>query len=101
MIHHPEATPPEVALRFPAHLHMNLLPRLQRQGIGSQLLGIWLRAVAMRGATAVHVGVNRSNERACQFWTGHGFADLQATSPGRTRWLGRRVGADAPASVPG
>ena len=44
-----------VAERYPAHLHMNLLPRLQRRGVGALLLGTWLAAARARGAHSLRV----------------------------------------------
>jgi GNAT superfamily N-acetyltransferase len=84
MIHHPAKTPPAVTGAYPAHLHMNLLPRTQRRGIGSKLLDNWLPKV---GAQAVHVGVNRANTGGARFWAARGFAALPV--PGRTLWMGR------------
>jgi GNAT superfamily N-acetyltransferase len=87
MIHHPAATPSEVSARYPAHLHMNLLPRTQRQGVGSTLLDVWLETV---GPRAVHVGVNRANAGGARFWAALGFEALPVA--GRTLWMGRGVG---------
>jgi ribosomal protein S18 acetylase RimI-like enzyme len=36
-------------------------------GVGSMLLKAWLELASKRGATAVHVGVNRANLRALRF----------------------------------
>ena len=88
MIHHPAKTPSAVALQYPAHLHMNLLPRMQRRGVGSALLDAWLDKV---GAQAVHVGVNRANAGGVRFWAARGFEELPA--PGRTLWMGRALRA--------
>ncbi len=55
MIHHPTRTPDVVVARYPAHLHMNLLPRLHRRGIGSRLLASWLDTDTARGARAFHI----------------------------------------------
>jgi GNAT superfamily N-acetyltransferase len=93
MIHHPEETPASVTATFPAHLHLNLLPRLQRRGIGSQLLQEWLKQAASCSVNAVHVGVNRANEGAIQFWKKQSFQvlafdELRTT---RTLWLGRKL----------
>jgi len=91
MIHYPERTPPAVANRYPAHLHLNLLPRLQRRGLGSKLLDTWLDAAQRRGARAFHVGVNRANTGAILFWRTQGFEPLTLDGPadGRTLWMGR------------
>ena len=88
MIHHPAKTPSAVTAQYPAHLHMNLLPRTQRRGVGSRLLGAWLDKV---DAPAVHVGVNRANTGGMQFWAARGFAALPV--PGRTLWMGRALRA--------
>ena len=92
MIHHPELTPPAIVRSYPAHLHLNLLPRLQRQGQGARLLQAWLELASAMGAQAVHVGVNRANLPALRFWTAHGFTPLTADGGAvRTAWLGRPV----------
>ncbi|MGE5150975.1 MAG: N-acetyltransferase family protein [Rhodospirillaceae bacterium] len=88
MIHHPAKTPPAVIGEYPAHLHMNLLPRTQRRGVGSKLLDIWLEKA---GASAVHVGVNRANAGGARFWAARGFGELPV--PGRTLWMGRALRA--------
>ena len=100
MIHHPNATPVAISSRYPAHLHMNLLPRLQRRGIGSLLLGTWLAAARTRGARSVHVGVNRMNTGALRFWEAQGFASLafESAAASRTCWRGRDV-VDQPDQV--
>ena len=91
MIHHPERGPPAVTNAYPAHLHMNLLPRAQGRGVGSMLLGEWLRRAAKCQAKAIHVGVNRANLRAIHFWDRHGFKELTRvdTTRNRTMWMGR------------
>jgi GNAT superfamily N-acetyltransferase len=86
MIHHPARTPAAVTAAYPAHLHLNLLPRLQRRGAGSRLMGEWL---ARASSPAVHVGVNRANKGAALFWAARGFAELDVPG-GRTLWMGRR-----------
>lgn len=98
MIHHPVKTPAIVTDRFPAHLHMNLLPRVQRRGVGSTLLATWLERV---GAGDLHVGVNRANIGGVRFWAARGFEDLPV--PGRTLWMGRarRAAAKKPLSHAG
>jgi GNAT superfamily N-acetyltransferase len=83
-IHRPSRTPDEIARRYPAHLHLNLLPRLQGCGLGTTLLQRWTEA---SHATAIHVAVNRFNTGGLAFWKKRGFTDL--ASEGRTVWLGR------------
>lgn len=76
MIHHPRAAPPDVVDRHPAHLHMNLAPRLQGQGVGRRLLEDWLAAAGEQGARAVHLGSNLDDHRAAVFWARSGFTRL-------------------------
>jgi GNAT superfamily N-acetyltransferase len=91
MIHHPSKAPPDVVTRYPGHLHMNLLPQLQRRGVGSALFTTWLDAARHRGAGALHVGVNRANTGAVPFWRKLGFVplDLPGLPQERTLWMGR------------
>ena len=90
-IHHPERAPRDVVNAYPAHLHLNLLPSVQGQGVGSMLLRAWLGLASTRGATAVHAGVNRANLRALRFWRQNGFKDLKPEGrvESRTVWMGR------------
>lgn len=92
MILTPERTPAEIAQLYPGHLHMNILPRLQNQGVGSMLLEKWLEVARRRGVRAVHIGVNRLNARGIRFWRGRGFHEISiAQSESRTLWLGRHL----------
>ena len=50
LIHHPARMPRRIVEDYPAHLHINLLPRLQGQGIG-RLLIARCDAVAVRKLT--------------------------------------------------
>jgi GNAT superfamily N-acetyltransferase len=91
MIHRPVRTPTHVVTKCPAHLHLNLLPRLHGRGVGRQLFHQWLAIAGKRRATAVHVGINRGNRGAISFWERMGFMDLplDGSPEGRTVWKGR------------
>lgn len=91
MIHRPPRTPASITGQFPAHLHVNLLPRMRGRGFGRQLVGRWAAALGEAGARATHVGVNRANSGALRFWERLGFRDLprDGLSEGRTIWMGR------------
>jgi GNAT superfamily N-acetyltransferase len=49
MIHNPEHAPIQVVREFPAHLHLNLAPRLQGRGVGTRLFHAWLRLAEKQG----------------------------------------------------
>lgn len=94
-IHHPEGVIPDaVVAGHPGHLHMNLLPRLQRRGIGTRLLEAWYPRAREAGATRVHVAVNPGNEGGLAFWRHSGFESIRlpkGEDTGRAVWLGRAV----------
>jgi ribosomal protein S18 acetylase RimI-like enzyme len=92
MIHHPEHAPADVVRDYPAHVHLNLLPRLQHRGVGVRLLAVWLELASARDAKGIHVGVNHANAAALIFWKRQGFLPLAtASETSRTIWMGRRI----------
>jgi len=90
MIHVPEIVPAQITKVYPAHVHLNLLPVVQGQQLGGQLLKRWTRKAVQSGATAVHIGANAKNERALHFWRNQGFKDIVLPNS-RTVWMGRRL----------
>jgi ribosomal protein S18 acetylase RimI-like enzyme len=80
LIHTPPTASPDVVERYPAHLHIDLLPRLQGRGDGRRLLTTLLDALAAAGAPGIHLGVSRANPRAIGFYQHMGFAEVQAYS---------------------
>jgi ribosomal protein S18 acetylase RimI-like enzyme len=79
IIHHPWPTPDELTRRYPSHLHINLLPRLQASGYGSQLTTTLITALRGQGSWGVHLYVLRTNQRAAGFYRHFGFTELAAT----------------------
>lgn len=103
LIHHPRRAPEGIVRSHPAHLHMNLLPRLQGRGLGTSLLDRWISDAREQGAQAVHIGVSASNRRGLRFWESRGFAPLSRTSdPGSsgTVWCGRKLVSRSRDSIP-
>jgi len=80
-IHHPSRTPSEIAEPYPAHLHINLLPRLRGRGVGRRLMERWLAAVRDMGARGAHLAVGGGNGRAIRFYRACGFHELEPSSP--------------------
>ncbi|EYB67770.1 acetyltransferase [Deinococcus phoenicis] len=79
LIHTPRTTPAEITARFPSHLHIDLLPRVQGGGQGRRLMTTLLQALRERGSTGVHLGVGGRNTRAIAFYRHLGFQTLQET----------------------
>lgn len=73
LIHRPQRTPPRIAEPYPAHLHIDLLPRLQGKGLGKRMIDTW------RGAAGrpTHLGVGTRNERAVRFYRAYGFGEIE------------------------
>jgi GNAT superfamily N-acetyltransferase len=80
MIHHPWRIPDELAARYPSHLHIDLLPRLQAGGYGRQLTNTLTTALRGQGSRGVHLHVPRGNQRAAGFYRHLGFTELSATA---------------------
>lgn len=77
LIHNPPLASPDVVERYPAHLHIDLLPRLQGQGEGRRLLTALLDGLAAAGAPGVHLGVATANQRAIGFYRRMGFTEVE------------------------
>ena len=73
LIHGPRETSEDVVERYPAHLHIDLLPRLQGRGFGRHLLETLFDALRTGGVPAVHLGVGLANQRAIGFYERIGF----------------------------
>jgi ribosomal protein S18 acetylase RimI-like enzyme len=77
-IHIPLTAPDELAEDYPSHLHINLVPRLQSQGLGRQLMNTLMRALRERGSVGLHFFVQPANQRAVGFYRHLGFAVISA-----------------------
>ena len=76
LIHYPSTAADDVVARCPAHLHIDLLPRLQGTGAGRALMERILERFRAEGAPGVHLGVARSNAHAVGFYRHLGFTLL-------------------------
>lgn len=72
---------------FPAHLHIDLLPRLQGQGWGRRLIGTLSDALRARGVPGLHLGVAEANTGAIEFYAKVGFETYAHRDWGRTLTL--------------
>ena len=88
LIHHPDATEERINARYPAHLHINLLPRLRRGGLGTKLMDTWLAAVTERGAHGACLGVGARNRGAVAFYARYGFREFEREGNGAVILMG-------------
>jgi len=82
-IHHPTQNPQAVVDLAPPHLHIDLLPRLQGQGVGKALMDAWLRAIGGRA----HLGCQARNHRAQRFYERYGWRRLDGVPPKGVVWM--------------
>jgi ribosomal protein S18 acetylase RimI-like enzyme len=89
IIHHPSRTPRRITEPYPAHLHIDCLPRMQGIGLGKRLVDTFLDAMRAAGVPAVHLGVGPRNARAVAFYRRYGFHLVeQLPEPWNTMWFG-------------
>lgn len=82
----PSASPADIVAAYPAHIHMNLRPRLRGQGVGTALLQRWAGAAREAGVSGIHLGASPRNAGAMAFWQKVGFRPLLQNE--RTAWFG-------------
>jgi len=67
----PRADPPDP--RWPAHLHIDLLPEARGTGVGTQLMRTWLDRLRVEGIPGCHLGTYAENAPAIAFFEAMGF----------------------------
>lgn len=63
----------EELLDFPAHLHIDLLPETQGQGLGRKLMEIFINKLKELNVPALHLEVGKANPGAIKFYEKFGF----------------------------
>ena len=77
LLHAPPRSPDIVVADYPAHLHVDLLPRLQGHSHGRALVGTLLVALRARASPGVHLEVGADNGNAIAFYRHLGFTELE------------------------
>lgn len=67
--------------RWPAHLHIDLLPEVRGRGLGRRLLATWLEVLDDLDVPGVHVSTFAENATARRFFAGAGFTGLGPARP--------------------
>jgi ribosomal protein S18 acetylase RimI-like enzyme len=83
---------------WPAHLHIDILPRWQRSGGGRALMSAFLAGLRADGVPRVHLSMLTSNTAARAFYDRLGFTPLDVADPGPLSYLGRDTDPLAPAT---
>lgn len=71
---------PELA-DYPAHLHIDLLPRLQGAGWGRRLVDSLIAELGGRGIRGLHLSMDPDNIGARAFYDRLGFRELPSSTP--------------------
>ncbi len=78
--------------RWPAHLHIDVVPEARGHGAGPRLIERWLALLDRRGVGGCFLQTQVENERARRFFTRYGFvAHGEALPIAGARWHGRRI----------
>jgi ribosomal protein S18 acetylase RimI-like enzyme len=83
-IHHPPGIPDSLYADYPSHLHIDLLPRMQGQGLGGKIMRTLLDALRAQGSRGVHLQVWARNQRAIGFYRHLGFTEIGRDDDGFT-----------------
>lgn len=73
LLHAPPQSPAEVLESFPAHFHIDLLPRAQGQGLGRALIEGLQGTLREQGIRGLHLDVGKDNQNAISFYQHLGF----------------------------
>ena len=90
LIYDPPVASPSIVARYPAHLHIDLLPRIQGKGIGGQLIRDLIEELGERGIPGLHLDVGSDNTGAIAFYRRLGFDELERSAD--SVFMGRPVG---------
>ena len=77
LIHTPPVAAPGIVARYPAHLHIDLLPRIQRRGVGRRLISELIEELHRRGIPGLHLDVGSDNGGAIALYRSLGFIELE------------------------
>lgn len=75
-LHLPVLAPEPVVAEFAAHLHIDLLPRVQGKGLGRAMIDTLMRQLRTEGVAGVHLDVGEDNQNAIAFYEHLGFATV-------------------------
>tara|TARA_Y100001970_G_C14058532_1_gene762894 strand:- start:78 stop:677 length:600 start_codon:yes stop_codon:yes gene_type:complete len=63
--------------KYPAHLHIDILPEGQGQGMGVKLMNYFFKYLEENKVRGLHLGVDEKNKRAIRFYKKYGLKIIQ------------------------
>jgi ribosomal protein S18 acetylase RimI-like enzyme len=88
-LHHPERMIIPALADYPAHLHIDMLPHMQRSGWGRKLIHTLLDAFRAAGVPRLHLGTTKANVAAIRFYERLGFHEIDVPNRDGLVYLGR------------
>lgn len=82
LFHSPDHIADEVLVHHPAHLHIDLHPRLQGRGVGRELIGRALDGLRDAGVPGLHLAVDPRNAGGQAFYPRVGFTRHERAGDG-------------------
>ena len=79
LIHNPRVSIPDSLNNFPAHLHIDLLPRARKKGNGRRMIETLHKKLKILGIKGVFLDVGINNLNAQSFYEKMGYEKLQVT----------------------
>jgi len=79
LIHNPKVSLPDSLNNFPAHLHIDLLPRARKKGNGRRMIETLHKKLKILGIKGVFLDVGINNLNAQSFYEKIGYKKLQVT----------------------
>lgn len=76
---------PDYVSRYPAHLHINVIPEFHRQGVGRLLIERELEHMRAAGIPGIHLVTTSANRKAVPFYESLGFT-LLSSEPASAPW---------------
>jgi GNAT superfamily N-acetyltransferase len=80
----PEPDRPGLLIKFPAHIHINMLPEVQGKGGGQALMERFFAEAREAGVKGVHLETMASNIQASRFFIRAGFREFARLYPFKT-----------------
>ncbi len=68
---------PDFLLDYPSHLHIDLLPGVQKMGYGKKLMSTFIEKLRSKRSTGVHLAAGIENTNAIEFYKSIGFKELK------------------------
>ena len=76
------AVPSVFYKKYPAHLHIDILPDYQGMKIGTRLMNELIENLKIQNVKGVMLGVDKGNERAISFYKKCGFKEIVKSESG-------------------